>query len=420
MSVPNFWVSYFWSHYEYPVGSGNVIMCSACNTEDGCGPCDKTCFPCAGCPCVEGNQSGQKIMFMAVVNPVFSGSIEQDMLNTCPTGQATHTCSVSNDSYCCGEYWREEDWVLEGCNDGWATTTIPQPSYEGYKGLRLKCPEQPPFPCPEDPNPLDCGRETNMHACCAPGCPTCWGDGPGPRCIRSECACHACSGTSCVYEKKEYRLTGQPMIAHTELTISAFGGGIIDEFGNPCGFGGTLVGNSFFGIADDGPCGSTANQINVGPIGYADENGEFMWKGMKFEGIPSYDIIGGGPHDQYDCPGTIFVGASVGAPLGIGCGPVLETGCGGGTSCSHGPTTGCRIKYEALYAGQASSYGNGMTYSKVGEWCSTAVAAIYNDDCNEQIYRSGGEVVYPLASRQCPGPNRGSISPSSFTVNCSS
>ena len=410
--IGNFWITYFWAHKETPPGSGNIVFCSGCQTEtNNCGPCQPICFPCSGCPCLDGPLLGQQVLLQAYITPTLSNEVVAKNTQTCPTGTPIQTCEVLNSPYCCQEGWNEDDWYTEDCL--WVTGL--DNSYNtgnvAYVGLQKVCPQQPPFPCQQDPNPIPCGRESNTRSCCPPGCPTC-GGGAGPACIKSECSCYACAGDYCTMEEVSHTLVGTTFVASSLYEVT--GQATIDENGTPCGFSGTeILANTFHGVADGVPCGDPDEGLDgFGYAGMADENGDFFWNGMRFSGIPSTDS---NPYDmQYNCPGTLFVQARAACR---DCGPVRESGCDAKTTCGYrGPTpTGhyignCFTEIEALYVGDVTD--GGVTYSQIGRYCRTANTG------GTEIYRSGGEIVSELPDGYQPGINRGVITPGAFTIGC--
>lgn len=412
--IGNFWTTYFWAHKEEPPGSGNVVFCSGCNTETGCGPCNPTCFACSGCPCLDGPEVGQEIMFQAHIYPTFSNEVTQNTWYTCPTGIPYTTCNVIPSQFCCMESLGDEDFYYDDCSGPGLSQTYDTGNV-AFRGIETRCPLQPPFPCQQDPDPHPCGSSSNIYSCCDPGCTYCSG-GNTPACFKPDCPnCYACSGGKCSFAQYQHTLVGSTFVSSSLFRVT---GPITQtENGTPCGFATEqLVGNDFHGIADGVPCGNANGGLkSFGYIGMADENGEFFWNGMKFSGIPSTDA---NPNDQqYNCPGTLFVGAS----SECGCGPVKRNGCRSKTTCGYDgyeatgfSIGGCKTEISALYAGDVSGPGDGVTYSQVGRWCRTSRVA------GPEYYRSGGEIVSDLPTGGVPGPNRGVISPSSFTIRCGS
>ena len=406
--IGNFWTTFFWAHKEDPPGSGNIKFCSGCNTETGCGPCSPTCFSCSGCPCLDGPDLTQEITVQAHIQTQYNSSIEADAIHTCPTGQPIATCDVIPSNSCCIEAWTETQQHIDGCI-GSGYSNIGEITNTGFMGVEMRCPIQPPSPCIFDDNPQPCGNPDNIRSCCTPGCGTCFGDGR-PNCLKSNCGCFACAGQACTMRETEIRLTGGTCVVSSLFRVA--GSATSDEVGNPCGFTAlTLVENTYNGVAEDGPCGNAnVGMRGFGFAGYADENGEFFWKGMKFTGIPSTDA---NPNDmQFECPGTLFVAAKA----ECGCGPQKQTGCSAKVTCGWpGPifnsTPGCRTVVEALWAGSVST-GQNVTYTQVGRYCSTGRIN------GSAIYRSGGEIVSDLPPGTISGINRGVISPNSFTIRC--
>lgn len=405
--IGNFWTTFFWAHKEDPPGSGNIKFCAGC-TELGCGPCGPTCFACSGCPCLDGPDLTQQITVQAHIQTIYNSTLESDKIHTCPTGQPTSTCDIISNPYCCQESWEETQQHIDGCY-GSGVSLLQEVSNVGYRGVEPHCPVQPPSPCISDPNPRACGRGAHKYACCSPGCGTCF-SGASPGCLKSECGCFACTGQACTMREYEVRLTGGTCVVSSLYRVR--GSATSDEVGNPCGFSTeTLVQNTYNGVGEDGPCGNANTGMkNFGFAGYANEDGEYFWNGMKFTGIPSTDA---NPWDmQYECPGTLFVAAKA----ECGCGPQKQTGCDEKVTCAWpGPWSnlqpGCFTTVEALWSGSIST-GQNVTYTQVGRYCRTSRVG------GNLVYRSGGEIVQDLPAGYVNGINRGVISPTSFTIRC--